>query len=194
MPASCANAFSPTIALFGCGPKVMIEVSNWLRRIQCSVTMLGLIRQHGPGAVLNAITISSSAAVPGSLADAVDGALDLPRAGSAPPPASWPPPGPDRRGSARSRSPCRPAPSTMRADQRRILVRNRITHRIRQIHRPCPRLDHRLRYLLPDSPDPCASRLRPKTPRLRSIRAPGVTAATASSSTCCRDFFSLYFR
>ena len=80
------------------------------------------------------------------------------------------------------------------ADHRAVFLRHREPDGIRQVHRARARGDHRARNLLPGNPNRCASRLRPKTRRRRTYSRASVTAATASSRTCCRDFFSLYFR
>jgi hypothetical protein len=79
MPASWANAFSPTIALFGCTwMPVMWESSREVRKSSSVFTRSR--RRRSRLRVRSAITISLERGVARPLADAVDRALDLARA------------------------------------------------------------------------------------------------------------------
>ena len=80
MPASCANAFSPTIALFGCGPKVMMRRQQLAGREQMLGDDAGFKRQPIAARIHRHDDLFQRG-IAGTLADAVDGALDLPRAG-----------------------------------------------------------------------------------------------------------------
>ena len=87
--------------------------------------------------------------VAGALADAVDGALDLPRAGQQRRRTSWRPPGPGRRGSGpRRRRPSAPGPAgTARAKISRVLVRHRVADRVGDVDRGRALLDRDLHDL-----------------------------------------------
>ena len=192
MPASCANAFSPTIALFGCGPNVMVSRQQLAGGVNVLGDDLGLKRQP-VAARLERHHDLFERRVARAFADAVDGALDLPRAGL------------HRGDGIRHRESQivvamhaddravaqRPHHA---ADQCAVFFRHRIADRVRQIHRPRARPRPPRARPAPGNPNPCAWRLRRKTPRHRYSWRASSTAATASSSTCCCDFFSLYFR
>ena len=80
MPAACAKALAPTMALLGAAPKLMHSASIWLVAIELvhdDVVRVGqLVAAHGEdGGDL------FEGGVAGALADAVDGALDLADAG-----------------------------------------------------------------------------------------------------------------
>ena len=79
MPASCAKALAPTIALFGWTPTPMISVSSWLAGKRCSGVDAGRVGEL-VGAGLQDHDDLLERAVAGPLADAVDRALDLARA------------------------------------------------------------------------------------------------------------------
>ena len=81
MPASCANAFAPTTALFGAAPKLIVPASCWLTGYSFSSFSLALVRKHiGPH--LERRRNLFQRRIARALADAVDRALHLPRAGA----------------------------------------------------------------------------------------------------------------
>ena len=80
MPASCAKAFSPTMALLGCGPKVMMRGQQLAGGVEMLGVDAGFVRE-AVAAGLDGHDDLFERSVAGALADAVDGALDLPRAG-----------------------------------------------------------------------------------------------------------------
>ena len=82
MPASCANAFAPTIGLLRCdGVAGQLGRRAPRRRGSCAGSM-PVSASKASARTRSAITNSSSDCVARPLADAVDGALDLRRAGS----------------------------------------------------------------------------------------------------------------
>ena len=66
------------MALLGCGPKVMIDDSNWLHGYRNSVLIAGLVGQP-IAARLQRHHDLFQRTVAGALTDAVDGAFDLAR-------------------------------------------------------------------------------------------------------------------
>ena len=76
MPASCAKAFSPTIALLGCGPKVMMRGEQLAAREEMLGHDAGFERQLIAAGVQRHDDFFERG-VAGALADAVDGAFDL---------------------------------------------------------------------------------------------------------------------
>ena len=64
MPASWANAFAPTIALFGGTGMPVILLTSWLVATKCAVTMPVVHPPKASGRVRSAITTSSSEVLP----------------------------------------------------------------------------------------------------------------------------------
>ena len=78
MPASCANALRPVIALFGCTGTLVISLSNWLAGYNCSLATA--VSTERSGAYPHRHHNLLERRVPRALADSVDRALHLARA------------------------------------------------------------------------------------------------------------------
>ena len=146
MPASCAKAFSPTIALLGCGPKVMMRGEQLAAREKMLGHDAGFKRQQIAAGIQRHDDFFQRG-VSGPLADAVDGALDLTCSAL------------DRR--QRIRHGQAQVVMAVYADHRRIsqslddprdqsaiLFGDRKPYRVRKIHGPGAGSDYRARYLL----------------------------------------------
>ena len=193
MPASCANAFSPTIALFGCGPNVMMEVEQLARGKKLLASRCASQTADRSRRVFIAITTSSSAALPARSPIPLT-VHSICRA-----------PGLQRRQRIRRRQ----AQIVVAVHTHHRRIAQRFDHPADQLRRirPAPNIQPypadsrfarppRLRRArsLPDNPNPCAWRLPLKIPRRRNIGAPASPPTRLHPAPAARDFFNLYFR
>ena len=152
MPLSWAKAFRPTIALLYWTGKEVAAATSFEARVSIVGVDAGVERQH-VAAGLDRHDDLFERGVAGALADAVDGALDLPRAAFD---------AGERVGDRQAevvvavdarRSPCRRSARARAASRnmRAILVRRRVADRVGQVDRRGAGLDRRLDAAAEDS-------------------------------------------
>ena len=135
--------------------------------------------------------------VAGALADAVDRALDLPRARPAGRQAVGHRQGPGRRGSGPRRWPCSAAGHLLDAGRRSapvVLDGRRVADRVRHVQVEAPGLERGAEDLHQVVAVGAGRVLGRELDVVAVLRAPGVTARSTSSSTCSRVMRSLCSR